>query len=379
LGVNFLSGKDEGNRAKDENIKPGGRRFLKWWIIGIILIFLLVGSCLAWTVYEDKQSANIQHIELMTPNFTEPGLTAEDFILPANSTPTKVLSGIYVDQIHGVSLSDSTWTVDFYLWFKWNGSQVSPGENFQVIDGNIDKKELVDNYTNGTEHYEIYYVTASITKFFDILRFPVDNQILYIDIEDKKNERQDLIYVVDNGTSGINSNVQVHGYNISKLQVIEKPDVYNSNFGDPRLGQGATSYSQLRAGIDIYRPDLGFYLRIFIGLFVAVAAALVALFIKPTTAEPRFGLGAGALFVAIANNIITSGLIPKTGIMTLADMVNNLGLLLILITIIESTISLYIYDIKGEKQLSKKLDRFSFITLIIIYIIVNAIIIIAAW
>ena len=114
-------------------------------------------------------------------------------------------------------------------------------------------------------------------------------------------------------------------------------------------------------------------------MFVAVAAALVALFIKPTTAEPRFGLGAGALFVAIANNIITSGLIPKTGIMTLADMVNDIGLLLILITIIESTISLYIYDIKGEKQLSKKLDRFSFITLIIIYIIVNAIIIIAAW
>ena len=379
MGVNFLSGKDGGNRAKDENIKPRGRKFLRWWIIGIILIFLLVGSCLAWIVYEDKQSVNIQHKEFMTPNFTEPGLTAEDFILPANSTPTKVLSGIYVDQIHGVSLPDSTWTVDFYLWFKWNGSQVSPGENFQVIDGNIDKKELVDNYTNGTEHYEIYYVTASITKFFDILRFPVDNQILYIDIEDKKNERQDLIYVVDNGTSGINSNVQVHGYNVSKLQVIEKPDVYNSNFGDPRLGQGATSYSQLRAGIDIYRPDLGFYLRIFIGLFVAVAAALVALFIKPTTAEPRFGLGAGALFVAIANNIITSGLIPKTGIMTLADMVNDIGLLLILITIIESTISLYIYDIKGEKQLSKKLDRFSFITLIIIYIIVNAIIIIAAW
>jgi hypothetical protein len=373
-----LSAKDEGN-GKDIEINPRGRRLLKWWIIGIILIFLLIGSYMAADVYANKQSSNARHINLMTPNLAEPGLNSEDFNLPGNSTPTKVITGIYLDKIDAVSLSDSAWAADFYVWFKWNGSNVNPGENFQVIDGNIEKKDLVDNYSNGTEHYQIYYVTANITKFFDVLRFPVDNHILYIDIEDKVNERQDLIYVADNGTSGINSNVQVHGYNVGKLQIIEKPHIYNSNFGDPRLSQVKTSYSQIRAGIDISRPDLGFYFRIFIGLFIAVAAALVALFIKPTIAEPRFGLGAGALFVAIANNIITSGLIPKTGIMTLADMVNDLGLLLILITIIESTISLYIYDIKGEKELSRRLDRFSFVTLLIIYIIVNALIVYAAW
>ena len=374
-----MSDKNDKKGSKDDEIKSKGRRFLKWWIIGIILIFLLVGSYTAGTLYENKQTSIIKHIERMNPNITESGLIAEDFNLSSNSTTTKVLSGIYVDRIKDVSLSDSLWDVDFYLWFKWNGSDVNPGENFQVIDGDIENKELVDNYTNGNVHYEIYYVTAKITKFFDITRFPVDNHILNIEIEDKKTERQNLIYVAENGTSDINPNVQVHGYNIDKILVVEKPHIYNSNFGDPRLGQGRTLYSQLRAGIDISRPDLGFYFRIFIGLFIAVAAALVALFIKPTQAEPRFGLGAGALFVAIANNIITSGLIPKTGTLTLADMVNDIGLLLILITIIESTISLYIYDVKGEKKLSRKLDIISFITLLTIYIIINAIIITSAW
>ncbi|WP_048190457.1 hypothetical protein [Methanobacterium sp. SMA-27] len=374
-----MSDKNNEEGSKDDEIKSKGNRFLKWWIIGIILIFLLVGSYTAGTLYENKQSSIIKHMERMSPNLTESGLIAEDFNLPSNSTPTKVLSGIYVDRIKDVSLSDSTWDVDFYLWFKWNGSDVNPGENFQVIDGDIQNKELVDNYTNGTIHYEIYYVTSKITKFFDITRFPVDNHILNIEIEDKKTERQNLIYVQENGTSDINPKVQVHGYSTGNILVIEKPHIYNSNFGDPRLEQGRTSYSQLRAGIDIFRPDLGFYFRIFIGLFIAVAAALVALFIKPTQAEPRFGLGAGALFVAIANNIITSGLIPKTGTLTLADMVNDIGLLLILITIIESTISLYIYDVKGEKKLSRKLDIISFITLFTIYIIINAIIITSAW
>ena len=377
-GLIFLSGKDDKNRLKDGEVGPRGRRFLKWWIIGIILIFLLVGSYLAGTVYENKQSADVLHNEIMSPHLTEPGLTAGDFNLPSNSTPTKVLTGIYLDRIKDLSLSDSSWTGDFYVWFKWNGSDVNPGENFQVIDGSIENNVLVDNYTNGTEHYQIYYVTANVSDFFDISGFPLDDQFLYIEVEDKKTERPDLIYVADNESSAINPNVIVQGYDVSKMSVIEKPHIYNTSFADPRLGQEPTSYSQLRAGIALSRPDLGFYFRLFIGLFIAVAVALVALFIKPTTAEPRFGLGAGALFVAIANNIIVSGLIPKTGVITLADMVNDLGLLVILITIIESTISLHIYDVNGEKHLSRKLDRYSFITLLIIYIIVNAVIIIAA-
>ena len=196
-----MSDKNDKKQSKDDEIKPHRIRFLKWWIIGIILIFLLVGSYTAGTLYENKHSSIITNMEQMSPNITESGLIAQDFNLSSNSTPTKVLSGIYVDRIKDVSLSDSTWDVDFYLWFKWNGSNVNPGENLQVLDGDIQNKELVDNYTNGTLHYEIYYVKANITKSFDITRFPVDNHILNIEIEDKKTLRQNLIYVPDNGTS----------------------------------------------------------------------------------------------------------------------------------------------------------------------------------
>ena len=373
-----MTGKDGKKQSKDEEIGPRGRRFLKWWIIGIILIFLLLGSYMAGNVYLNKQSANVLHMEMMSPNLPEPGLTVADFNLTSNSTPTKVISGIYLDRIEDVSLSDSSLTGDFYLWFKWNGSDVNPGENFQVIDGSIENSYLVDNYTNGTEHYVIYYVSANISDFFDISNFPLDNQYLYVEIEDKKDASQDLIYIPDNESSDINPNVIAQGYNISMDSVIVKPHIYNSSFGDPLLDQEPTSYSQLRDGIALNRPDLGFYFRLFIGLFVAVAAALVALFIKPTVAEPRFGLGAGALFVAIANNIIVSGLIPKTGVLTLADMVNDLGLLVILITLIESTISLHIYLVNDDKPLSRKLDRYSFTILLLIYIIVNTAIIISA-
>ncbi len=361
-------------------IDPIGRKFLKLWVIGIIILFIGVGSYMIIAGYENKQTAVHRHIERMTPNMTEPGLTAENFLLPANATPTNVTSGIYIDRIKEMSFSESYWTPEFWIWFKWNGSSVKPGEDFQVIDADIISKELVDEYTNGTEHYQIYLVTAKITKYFDETRFPIDSHVLNVEIEDKKSQRENLIYIPDNSSPEINSNVYVPGYEVAdSISIIEKPRIYESNFGDPRISKTNTTYSKLRAGIDIYRGDLGFYIRIFVGLFIAVAAALVALFIKPTFAEPRFGLGAGALFVAIANTIVTSGLIPKTGTITIADMVNDLGLLLILVTIMQSTISLYIYDKRGEKRLSKKFDLYSFITLLILYIVINALIVAFAW
>ncbi len=364
--------------SKSEKISSKGRKFILLWIIGIIMIFCVVGSFMVGAVYEDKQSDIAKHIERMSPNLTESGLTPGEQNLSINNT-TKVLTGIYVDQIRDLSLSDSKWTVDFYIWFKWNGSKVNPGENLQIVDGNIIDKKIKDNYTNGTQHYQIYYVTAEISKFFDVLRFPMDNHVLTLEIEDEQNERSDLVFVAENNTSDFSSRIQIPGYNIDNVAVIEKPHTYKSNFGDPRIGSNKTTFSQLRMGIDISRPDSGFYFRIFIGLFVAVIAALLALFIKPTKVDPRFVLGSGALFVAIANFIITSELIPKTGAMTLADMVNNLGLILILVTLIESTISLYLYDKKGEKKLSWVLDRVSIVLLVVIYIIINVAMVISAW
>lgn len=375
------SNDDNDKGSKDGRVKQERYKFLKWWIIGVTLIFIILGSYMIVVSYENKQSAMDRHLVKMNPNLTEPGLTAEDLKLPENSTPTKVTTGIYIDRIKELSLSDSFWVVNFYIWFKWNDSDVNPGENFQIIDGEIENKELVDEYTNGTQHYQIYYVTAKITKFFDVLRFPVDNHVLTINVEDKKEERPDLIYVVENGASNINPNVQVHGYKLDNISLIEKPHVYQSNFGDPRLETCSTSYSQLRVGIEMSRPDLGFYFRIFIGLFVAVIAALLALLIKPCDAEPRFGLQAGGLFVAIANTIITSELMPKTGIMTLADIINDIGLLIILVAILASIISLYLYRTRGKEELSriKVFDRLSFVLLVIIYIIINGLIVIFAW
>ena len=112
-------------------------------------------------------------------------------------------------------------------------------------------------------------------------------------------------------------------------------------------------------------------MKLFVGLFGAVGVAMLAFFIKPTDVDPRFGLGVGALFAAIANTYITSSLVPDTGVLTLADMINGVGILIIFLSLLESTISLYLYDIKGKVELSRLFDRISFVIFLAAYVLIN--------
>ncbi len=230
-----------------------------------------------------------------------------------------------------------------------------------MVDGTIETVKKVREQTDGRSHYELYRVVAQVTKFFDVAHFPRDDHLLTINVETPAHRRNEMIFGADVENSAVSSRVRVPGYAIDRLVALEKPHAYKTGRGDPAIPPGVkTTYSQFRCGIKIRRPDGGLYVKMFQGLFVACAIALLALFIKPTDVDPRFGLGVGALFAGVANSYVTSSLIPDTGTMTLADVVNGVGIAVILLSLVESTISLYLFDRRGDEPLSRRFDRISF-------------------
>lgn len=365
---------DQQEESTDERdlITATERGKVRLWAILLIVLFIVIGIFTVWAEYQNKAAATRRHQDRMNPNVGEGGTNAPSIALPEGAAPLRVQAGIYVDRVVELSVKEAGWTVDFYLWFGWKGTGVDPGENFQVVDGWIESKEKVDEYTNGDEHYRLYRVVARITKFFDVSRFPCDDHVITVNIESPAFERNELLFVADAENSGISSRVQIAGYSIRQQAILEKPHAYRSTHGDPRLTTGSDRiHSQLRLGIWIGRPSWGFYLKMFIALFGAVGVAILVFFIKPTDVDPRFGLGVGALFAVIANNYVTSSLVPDIGAMTLADMVNVVGIVTIFLTLLQSTISLHLYDRKGKKALSRLFDRVSFIVLLAGYVLIN--------
>ena len=53
----------------------------------------------------------------------------------------RVYVGVYVKQIHGISLKDSLATVDFHVWFRWTDNGLKPLESFDLVNGRIESKQ----------------------------------------------------------------------------------------------------------------------------------------------------------------------------------------------------------------------------------------------
>lgn len=370
---------ESGTSRQSDSLSPRKRRLVLLWGIGLLLVFGMGGSLAIRSEYRNKTSAIHRHQQRIDPNLAEDGATAADLAVPPGSNPVRVECGIYLDRIAEISIKEMTWTADFYLWFNWKGELSDPGEKVQIVDGWIESKEKQEEFTHGDVHHARYRVVAKITKFFDESRFPRDDHVLTINIEHPPTQRSELLFVADEENSGVSSRVKVAGYGIRRIAALEKPHAYRTTRGDPRLPAGAKStYSQFRMCLWIARDDWGLYVKMFLSLFVAAIIAMLALFVKPTHVDPRFGLGVGALFAAVANSYITSALVPDTGVATLSDVVNQIGIVTVLTTLVQSTISLYFLDTRGDAALSRYFDRVSFAILFIGYVVLNVVLPLAA-
>ncbi|MFZ4765535.1 MAG: hypothetical protein ACOYMN_11325 [Roseimicrobium sp.] len=353
------------------------RAWFGWWIALLALSFIVTGVTTTWHQWNNQQADLHRYQQLMDPAAPDPGVTAAE-ITPTDKA-VKVSVGAYIERIPELSIKGATWTAVLDLWFRWEGDGPSPGENFVIMEGAIESKEkLAEDHTAG-RHYERYRVVARITHPFSVTSFPYDQQLLSIAVENGSVDRSRMLFVPDLVSTSVSSRATVPGYRTVGWKAIEKPHSYKTTRGDPRLPPGMKStYSQFRLGITLHRDGWGLYFKMFQALFVAVGIAILAGFIKPTHVDPRFGLGVGGLFAAVANSYLIGGYVPDTGEMVLADVINGLGILAILVTLIESTVSLHLYDSRGEEELSRRLDHTSLAIMLLGFIGNNVALLVAA-
>ncbi len=289
----------------------------------------------------------------------------------------KVYVGVYLNQITSISLKDNQFTADFYIWFRWKDKNINPLESFDLVNGNIESKEgIYQDEVKGFK-YAVCRVDATIKKFWDISRFPLDNHILTIEIEDNDNEEFKLRYIPDEENSGIDPQVQVPGWKIGTTNATVSAHIYKTNYGDISLPTDNVSvYSRFIFSVSIIRPGYGYFFKLFFTVFIAALVALIALFIKPTDLDPRFGLGAGALFAAVASEVVIASLLPDTNILTLTDKLHIIAIFFIFLSIAESIISLRLFT-GGKEENSKRLDRCCFYIFLGVYILLNLLILIS--
>jgi hypothetical protein len=348
-------------------------------LIGAWCAWLVVPAVVAYVLLSGPQRKSRldsarRHVERMDVTKNDAVHTEIDTTRPPgheSDVPTVVTVGVYLARIPDFSIVGSSWTADFYVWFKWDDERVTPGETFKIVNGEIVSRTLMTKIDKDAHHYAIYRVLAHMTKSFDTARFPRDDHLLTIALEDQGLPAYSMVYVADAVTSEMSSRVEIPGYAILPAEIVAKLHTYKTSMGNPSFPpMSKITYAELVFGIPIARPSWGLFFKMFVAMYVAIALGLAALFVRGPA--ERLGLTSTALFLAVMNGMEITSLTPDTGIATLSDVINGIGYFTIGQMIIQSVIYYrYFSDPEKDRDVARIFDRVSVAVLTAMILLLN--------
>jgi hypothetical protein len=353
-------------------ITSGGHSFVVIWAVCLLILYV-AGAFLGAVKLRGyaAESEKSRQVRIASPTM-DLNAKAPNLTLPSKAKSVDVLVGGSINRIGEFVLREATMTADFNLWFRWNSDAVNPGKGFRLVNGQILQQENVESSRNGKEHYVEYRIVARMTEDFDASRFPFGENGMVIQVEDNTPGAITMRYIADKKGSSTNPEAIPRGLKLTRFLVDAKIGIHKSGRINPNQSDNeSVARSQLVLAMLVVPDGIGLYQKFFQALFASVAVALIALYIKPIHLDCRFGLPVGGFFAAVGNNIFVGTLLPNADRLTLSDMVNATGLLTIFFILVQSVISLHIYDTMGNERLSRFFDRVSFAVFLIGYVAVN--------
>lgn len=297
----------------------------------------------------------------------------------SGAKPVEVHVALTMNRLGEFSLKEAAWTADFNVSLRWTGDGVNPGETFRVVNGQILQRDKADSYERGGERYEEYHVIARVTKVFDAAAFPFGDDVLLVELEDAIHGPEALVYVTDARDTGLRPGAFPGLASPTRILAgVAYPAEAGAIGGASAAGGPQGSRSRFYFAMIIVPASLGIYFPMFQALFASVAIALIACFIKPIHVDPRFGLPVGAFFASVTNNVALASVLPLSDGFTLAKMVNLAGTTTLFLILVESAVSLYLFDTLGRERLSRFLDHVFFVAILAGFVIVNLVLPLAA-
>ena len=362
-----------------QKLSAENRRFLFLFALFILVFYSMITYSSASTMYKSMNDSRVRHAGKMATSAAdkEKGATANAkgemnwwaksyaAKLAENGEYVPVKVGTYIDSFESLSIKDSFWSTNFYIWFSWQGDrELNPGGSFFLVNGTITKKDLLEEvHDPDGMNYQRYRVSAKMIKFYDATRVPLEDHMLNLYVEDGVRDANKIRYVAD--SVSISPRAEIPGFKIVRLSDVVQAHSYKTAYGDPRAVAGSERvYSQYLAGIRISRDGIGSYIKIFLSLFAATLLTLFSFFIKPTDYGTRFAMPTGAYFGAVANSYVANGALPSyAGEFGLVDHITGIGLLTITLSIVLSLYSYHLAVRKSEPDLAIALDRVMFMVL----------------
>ena len=288
--------------------------------------------------------------------------------LPIAGAPVSV--GIYIMDVSHINFAEGTFAIDAYVWMNWDAAKfLPPGAEASAETASLSRApcdtigfigafELNVASVVKKPGYAQFRVIGTIRQEFNLARFPLDQHVLRIGIEDEECADHIVRYEADARNSGA-TDFRITGWTHDRPSVSTYTRTYETNFGDRSLPTGDESrFAGIAFEIPIRQVRLAYFVKLTFGLFISTVLALMSLVVAHYGVD-RLGFPVGALFAVVASQWMVGEALPPRAPPTIADWLHVTSFGVILAVTLVNVRSLLVLE-NGDPQRSKAIDRFWF-------------------
>ncbi len=271
----------------------------------------------------------------------------------SQDSPANVKVGVYVLNLGKLDNSTGSFTVDFYL--SLSSDKPVTINQFEFFNGratSIDKSQ--DDPLD-----KFYRIQASLSDTLNFSRYPFDQHQLTIEIEDKEQTVNTLVYQVSREDSGLDPAVKLAGWNITGWDATVTQHYY---------APWQTTFSKYVFSVQIERSGLAAVLKTILPALIIVIVGLLSLLLSPDKIIPRLTLTTGAFTGAVLFHLNMTSSLPPLGYLTLADRFMIFNYLALTLALVSTLIALYYVD-KKRNVAADRVHRLAIVVVPIFWIV----------
>lgn len=272
-----------------------------------------------------------------------------------------VYTGIDLNEISNLDVKNSTFTADFYIWFRYSGDfDESRIEFVNAVNPVALGNPISQDFYNG-QTYHAYRVKAGFKSNFNFRAYPFDQQTLNITIRNRDLTREQLTFVRDDlrlldDTTLMNqlNEVIVGGWKVIDVNVYSDILRSDSTLGNPRLSNTGIEYSIFNVDTTIQRDAVNFSIKNLFPIVAVLMLAYLAFFIPAGEFGMRVSLGINAIMTTAFFSLKVSSDLPSIGYLVALEYIFFMTYTLAIFVIILA-ILIYIADKQSNPKIIRRI------------------------
>jgi len=279
--------------------------------------------------------------------------------IPVSNVPVKAQGGsgstvhvgvgIYLISFGNYDENQGAYTMDFYLWFRYNDTNLPAGftiDTFEFMNGRAGSQTLLSSITdNGTT--EIWYrVQANLYSTPQFKLYPFDKQKLTMSLEDANMSSDVMVYYPLTDGIGLDPDLTIAGWDISGWSWTATSHTY---------GFGGT-YSRLVFTINVSRPPTSTTVKTMLPPIIFCIVSGLSFFFPSTRMGEKVGLSTSMLITAVMFHISQTSSLPPLGSLIMIDKIMMATYAFLTISLIATALVVINEDVWKKKGLTLKIN-----------------------